>query len=299
MVDAMRQIYAQGNRNYLNLSSKEMEVSLQPIIRCVNQKNNHWSKIEVVHIEDESICNFQVFFDGSMLDCQDALSYQFDQHIRWMDELILNQINKDEKFKEKMLNPLCEHRIGQKMDFFSLSKENNEIIYRMESNWATRQDFWFSHTLENIRLVEAVQDFLQTLREKYKPCHILATECLRNLCEYLELEVQNGTVTSAAAIVFNEKRGYINSADTSAPPELLREINTLFAEMAPQNQKLCSPNQHLPFSNNGSIKFVAKFANRTPEVHFLLPVITTYRYAYRFPPICIGDWKKKMLATIS
>ena len=297
MLDAMRQIYAQGNRNYLNLSSEEMEVRLQPIIHCINQKNNHWRKIEAVHIKDEGICNFQVFFDGSiMLDFRDALSYQFGQHILWMDELILNQINKDEKFEEKMLNPLCEDRIGQKMDFFSLSKENNEIIYRMESNWAVGQDFWFSHTLENTRLVSAVQDFLQTLREKYKPCKILATECLRNLCEYLELEVQDGTVKSATAIVFGEKQGHINPADASAPPELLQEINALFAEMAPRNQKLCSANQHLPFSKNGSIKFVARFSNGTPKVHFLLPVVTTYRYAYRFRSICIGDWKK-MAAT--
>jgi len=281
MIDAMRQIYAQGNRNYLNLSSKEMGVRLQPIIHAINQKNNHWSKIEVVRIKDECIGNFQIFFDGSMLDFRDTLSYQFDQHIRWIDELILNQINEDRKCKEKMLNPLCEHRIGQKMDFFSLSQENNKIIYRMESNWAVHEDFWFSHTLENIHLVSAVQNFLQTLREKYKPCEILATRCLRNLCEYLELEIRDGTVKSATAIVFSEKQGRINPADTSAPPELLQEINTLFTEMAPQNQKLCSPNQHLPFSKNGSIEFVAKFANGTPQAHFLLPVMTVHRYAYR------------------
>jgi len=296
MIDALRQIYTQGNRNYLNLSSEEMEVRLQPIIHCISQKNNHWRKIEVVHIKDEGICNFQVFFDGSMLGFRDALSYQFGQHIRWINELILNQINKDEKFEEKMLNPLCEDRIGQKMDFFSLSKENNKIIYKMESNWAVGQDFWFSHTLENISLVSAVQDFLQTLREKYKPCKILATECLRNLCEYLELEIRDGTVKSAKAIISREGRR-IDPADASAPPELLQEINALFAEMAPRNQKLCSPNQHLPVSKNGLIKFVAKFANGTPKAHFLLPVTTTYRYAYRFRSICIDDWKKMAVAT--
>ena len=166
----------------------------------------------------------------------------------------------------------------------------------MESNWAVRQDFWFSHALENARLVSAVQNFLQTLREKYKPCKILATECLRNLCEYLELEIRDGTVKSAKAIIFREE-GRIDPADASAPPELLQEINALFAEMAPRNQKLCSPKQHLPVSKNGSIELVARFSNGTPKAHFLLPVTTTYRYAYRFAPSCIGDWKKMAAAT--